>query len=588
MDISAGINDLRQRLMQSLIQEGEHAFWEGYLSSSALSTALSCLALAQSPNEKDHQQIHAGIQYLLADQNEDGGWGDTFNSPSNISTSLLVWSSLKVCATDIPEGFKATERLLVYIKGVVGSTEPDELVKHIQQKYGKDKTFAVPILMALCIGGCLGSGPDAWRKLPALPFELAALPQSLFAHLRLPVVSYALPALIAIGLVKHKHTPSRVLPMRWMRAGLERRCLKTLEHIQPENGGFLEASPLTAFVAMALSQAGLPDHEVTGKSLEFLRSSQRIDGSWPIDTNLSTWVTSLAVHALPDEDLQEQSKNIAAWYQSQQFKEVHPYTGALPGAWAWSPLPGAVPDADDTSGAINALVKLGVKDADIYKAAVEWLMKLQNKNGGMPTFCQGWGTLPFDQSCVDISAHALRAFEACRSYVDDELSEKMDRSIQRMITYLDKQQDEDGSFIPLWFGNQNVKDHKNYVLGTARVLQGLQSVSGAANTRRRAAHFLWTQQHDDGSWGASSDGKGTMEETGIVLEALSGELDLDPRRMKSLQKAAHYLCCQLELPIEAKPIGLYFASLWYSESMYPLCFALAGLRAYKNLGDKND
>ena len=36
-----------------------------------------------------------------------------------------------------------------------------------------------------------------------VPFELAALPQAWFGALQLPVVSYALPALIAIGQVRH-------------------------------------------------------------------------------------------------------------------------------------------------------------------------------------------------------------------------------------------------------------------------------------------------------------------------------------------------------------------------------------------------
>ena len=38
---------------------------------------------------------------------------------------------------------------------------------------------------------------------------------------------------------------------------------------------------------------------------EFLAAAARPDGSWPIDSNLSLWLTTLAVNALPaggDED----------------------------------------------------------------------------------------------------------------------------------------------------------------------------------------------------------------------------------------------------------------------------------------------
>ena len=38
------------------------------------------------------------------------------------------------------------------------------------------------------------------------------------------------------------------------------------------------------------------------------------------------------------------------WLLEQQYTERHPYTGADPGGWGWTDLPGSVPDADDTPG----------------------------------------------------------------------------------------------------------------------------------------------------------------------------------------------------------------------------------------------
>ena len=46
---------------------------------------------------------------------------------------------------------------------------------------------------------------------------------------------------------------------------------------------------------------------------------------------------------------------IAAWLMDQQYRGVHPFTGAAPGGWAWTDLPGGMPDADDTAGALVAL-----------------------------------------------------------------------------------------------------------------------------------------------------------------------------------------------------------------------------------------
>src|SRR5207237_3014700 len=71
---------------------------------------------------------------------------------------------------------------------------PEQLAEAVRGRYGKDRTFATPILTTCALAGLVD-----WKEVPPLPFELAVLPQSWFRLLRLHVVSYALPALIAIG-----------------------------------------------------------------------------------------------------------------------------------------------------------------------------------------------------------------------------------------------------------------------------------------------------------------------------------------------------------------------------------------------------
>ncbi len=94
-----------------------------------------------------------------------------------------------------------------------------------------------------------------WKEVPRLPFEAAALPQSWYRFARMPVVSYALPALIAIGQCVHHHrgtwNPLTRL-LRWLTRG---RTLQVLRRIQPTSGGYLEATPLTSFVVMALASS---------------------------------------------------------------------------------------------------------------------------------------------------------------------------------------------------------------------------------------------------------------------------------------------------------------------------------------------
>src|SRR5262249_19182768 len=152
----------------------------------------------------------------------------------------------------------------------------------------------------LALAGKLGDGQEGWRSVPQLPFELAALPHAWFHHLRLPVVSYALPALIAIGQVRHHFVPSRNPAARALRVAVREKTHALLRDMQPESGGYLEATPLTSFVVMSLAAMRRVDSPVVGAGVRFLMDSKRVDGSWPIDTNLATWVTTLAIGALAD------------------------------------------------------------------------------------------------------------------------------------------------------------------------------------------------------------------------------------------------------------------------------------------------
>ena len=134
---------------------------------------------------------------------------------------------------------------------------------------------------------------------------------------------------------------------RVLRNAAREKTLQVLEQIQPSNGGFLEATPLTSFVTMSLAGCGLADHPVARKGIEFLHASVRADGSWPIDTHLATWVTTLSVNAL-GEDLPDDARApIREWLLKQQYREVHPYRRRAR-RLVLDALARGVPDADDT------------------------------------------------------------------------------------------------------------------------------------------------------------------------------------------------------------------------------------------------
>jgi squalene-hopene/tetraprenyl-beta-curcumene cyclase len=598
------LTNTRRHLLNS---RGAHGHWEGALSSSALSTATAVIALegfANSPSCEDRlalkRLIDNGLSWLTRTQNADGGWGDTILSHSNISTTSLVWAAY---SGHERVHWETVQRCEGWLRQRAGNLEPAHLSKVISDCYGKDRTFSVPILTTLALRDRLGNQQSAWKLVPQLPFELAAFPHKWYARLKLPVVSYALPALIAIGLVRHTHRPTRNPVALMARYLFRERTLRVLEEIQPSSGGFLEATPLTSFVALSLVGAGLHDYHVTQACIQFLIQSVREDGSWPIDTNLATWLTTLAVNALNPSTAQagnvplEFIEQIREWVAGQQSQVEHPYTHAAPGAWAWTDLPGGVPDADDTSGALIAMHELtGGTAVTAAQSGVRWLLDLQNHDGGIPTFCKGWGLLPFDRSSADITAHALRAWSCWHELLPADLQERVRQSSRKALHFLKRQQNPDGSWAPLWFGNQDVQGEQNLVYGTSRVLLALSTCqalisTGPVETPDLVAGTQWllNVQNSDGGWGGAAGTPSSIEETALALEALAATNKnaevLETESANAIRQGLTWLAKATEFgkQFPPSPIGFYFARLWYYEKLYPVIYTMAALTRARQL-----
>jgi len=597
------LSKVRRQLLSMRTDRGN---WQGRLSSSALATATAVGALSLTDGDEHKDLVENGLKWLCDNVNADGGWGDTPVSESNISTTVLCWAAFGFAGGD-EENSDIVAGCEKWLTNAAGGLLPGQLADAIYRRYGGDRTFAVPILTMCALAGRLGDDP--WDMIVPLPFELAIFPHRLYKWLNLSVVSYALAALIAIGQVHfHNHKPSN-----WFTALIRKfargRTLKKLTQIQPDNGGFLEAITLTSFVVMSLASTGQKDHVVAAKGMGFVRSTVRGDGSWAIDTDLATWVTTLSVNALsqaPDfgEVLDEESRSgILRWLMDQQYKELHPYVNADPGGWAWTDKPGGVPDADDTAGAIIALKNLALVDADVTAAArkgLGWLMNIQNRDGGIPTFCRGWKDLPFDRSSPDLSAHTLAAMGVWLDQVDDAFAKKIRISAKKAIEFLNCSQHANGSWVPLWFGNEAADYQQNPTYGTARVLLGLAHLNESLLRPYYpmvidAAKFLVKIQNDDGGWGGAAGIKSSIEETSLASDALAALFEV-----MGLHGQNGFPVGQIEAAVEGggqwlidrfsgskeiapSPIGLYFASLWYHEQLYPWIFAVSALQRVAGL-----
>lgn len=563
------IGALQKQLLQKQSPDG---MWRGRLSSSAISTSVSVFALSMIDSNKYAAHIRKGTAWLKETMQADGSWGDTVESPSNLTATLLSYASL--CAVDSPP-----LRTKEYLDARFGGSTDRHIIRGVLACYGSDLTFSVPILVMCALAGVV----SRWDDIPPLPFELSVLPQRFFRFLQLPVVSYAIPALIAVGILRYrKGKKSLLAPLREM---FVRPALNVLEKLQPSNGGFLEAAPLTAFVSMCMSGAGYREHAATQKAAAFLTSTVRDDGSWPIDTDLAGWVTSLSVKALGDDITDRAS--LAARLRQNAFTCRHPFTGAKPGGWGWSDLPGAVPDADDTAGALIALhILLDGKYTPEAERGIEWLLALQNKDGGMPTFCKGWGKLPFDRSSADISAHAFLAIELWQRVLPVKLQRRCASAGRRLLRWMEREQAADGSWTPLWFGDQDAEDERSLVYGTAVAADYLLSTGHpqAFQMATKGAEYLLSVQNTDGGWGGAASLPSKVTLTARALPAIVVYMGADN---EAVGKGVDYLCRMYQAGRinQPEPIGLYFARLWYSEEIYPIAFVLQALKRIETATD---
>lgn len=572
--IDTWIDEATSLLLSKRTQGG---LWRGELSSSAISTAVAIFALRQIDANRYAETIQRGAEWLLHTMQADGSWGDSIESPSNMTATLLTYAAL--FAMD-----QAPEATRHYLSKRFGGVTDEAIIKGVLTYYGKDLTFSVPILVMCASAGVIHD----WERIPPLPFELSVLPQRLFRFLQLPVVSYAIPALIAVGILRFQRGKQGILsPLR--------RCfiapsLRVLERLQPVHGGFLEAAPLTAFVSMCLSCAGFRSHPVTQKAAQFLLNTVRPDGSWPIDTDISGWVTSISIKVLADDLPIDDRRSLDRQLCANAFTYPHPFTGARPGGWGWSDLPGAVPDADDTSGALVALSTLrkGVPCPEVVHG-IEWLLALQNRDGGMPTFCKGWGKLPFDRSSPDISAHALLAFVSWQAVLPTELQARCQRSIQRLLDWMKQAQAADGSWSPLWFGDQDAPQEQSLVYGTATATEYLSASSDplAVLLAAKGVRYLLAAQNSDGGWGGTKGAPSKVTLTAKALSALASYPDCDPQ---AIERGFDWLYQRYTdgTWLQREPIGLYFARLWYSEELYSLTFVLQALKKLKQYNERTE
>jgi len=241
------------------------------------------------------------------------------------------------------------------------------------------------------------------------------------------------------------------------------------------------------------------------------------------------WDTALACHALMeagDAEAEDKARAGLDWLKDRQvldtvgdWAEWKP--DVRPGGWAFQYNNDHYPDLDDTAvvvmamdralrpaGMEPAMAGAGTGGSARYDEAIsrgrEFVEGLQSRNGGWGAFDADntyyfLNNIPFsdhgallDPPTADVTARCVGMLA--------QLGEKADAGqMKAAIDYLEKEQEEDGS----WYGRWGV----NYVYGTWSVLNALNAAGLDPDHPMmvRAADWLISIQNEDGGWGEDCD-----------------------------------------------------------------------------------
>ena len=518
--------------------------WAGDLSSSALATAIATVALRRHAPTRLAGALRRGTEWLAATPQADGGWGDAIVDDSTINATALAVAALHM---EDPARYAAAigrgRRWLDERGGFAAINDPERA------------TLSGPCRTVWAMAGLV-----PWRAIRPLPVEISLLPTPIRR-----TISTTFPAFLSLAMLHDRHRP--LAPVRRpLRRWCAARGRRWLLRAQCADGGFEESAFLTSIVAMCLIETAATD--VAKRAAGYVEGAQRADGSWPIDRDLETFDSALAVQALamdgkPLDTASDEA--LRRWLLATQFQEVCFPTGARPGGWAWC-RPGGWPDMDDTSAALRALLRLGVPAHDpAIRDGLAFMRWMQNRDGSWSTFVKN-SPMPFDRSCPYITGHALAACAEAGLGPPDP-------AVRRALAYLGRAQRRDGRFEAIWF--------RNWVAGTASVLEALVLLGlGGGGMARAAADWLRSAQRADGGWGGEGIAS-SAEETAWAVSALllhDAAANREPAR-----RGVDWLLAQ-QRPDGTWPtavIGLYYSTLWYSDSMYAVALPLQALAAFR-------
>ena len=547
-------------------------YWWGELESNPTMEA-EYLMLTYFLEVEDKERWRKLVNHIRSRQQEDGSWGQYYEAPGDVSTSVECYFALKLAgvSADRPEMKKARDFILS--KG--GVPEVRIFTKIWLSLFGQWEWKGTPAMLPEIV--LLPTWApfniyrfSSWARATVVPMtiilseqpskpappwatidELYPTPRQLTDYsLRKPKSLFSVRTMLLMA-----DSVLRLYNGLPIKPGRDRAIRKVMEWImsrQEADGSWGGIQPPWVYSLIALKHMGFSmDHPVMRKGFEGFEKFGIEEGdTWRVQACVSpVWDTCLAAIGLLDSGLAPDHpalQRAGYWMLDEQVTSGGDWQvnvkGVEPGGWAFEFANDTYPDVDDAAEVLIALKEIRLdregesKKAQAIRRGVDWMLAMQCSNGGWAAFDKdndaGYvAKIPFsdfgetlDAPSVDVTAHVLEALGKLGYSKDFE-------PLLRGYQYIRSEQEPDGP----WFGRWGV----NYIYGTGAVLPALEAIGEDMSQPyvRKAVDWLLAHQNPDGGWGEScasyvdwewrGRGPSTPSQTAWALLALmsAGEID---------------------------------------------------------------
>ncbi len=621
-EVAAAVDRGRAGLLARQRPDGH---WVGELEGDTILESEFVLLLAFL-GKYDDPRIKLCANYLLKKQLPTGGWPNYTDGPAEISVSVKAYLALKIAGhpADSPHmqraaeviralgGAEATNSFTRFYLALLGqlpysacASVPAEIILlprwfyfNVYAMSAWSRTIFVPLSIV-----------DAYKPVTPLPAEMGV--RELFLH---PPETPRWPAKPT---AKWLSWTNFFLGVDWcfktlerwkltpLRSRAVRKAVNWMRERYADSDGVGAIFPPMVYNVIVLRCLGIPEDDAEFKwAMKQLEDLCIFEGdTLRLQPCVSpVWDTALSLIGVADAGQGEKSPECEAavsWLLDKEVRRAGDWSktvrGVEPGGWFFEYRNGFYPDTDDTSMVLIALARSGhalrEAPAGAIHRAVNWLLAMQNRDGGWAAFDkdidkQILERVPFadhnamlDPSCPDITARVLEGLSHYGFRVGQP-------PVDAAIRFILSRQEESGA----WFGRWGV----NYVYGTWQVLVGLDAVGFdmASLPVRRAVRWLKEAQNADGGWGESCKSYDDPAEAGKGVStasqtawALLGLLAAGEAASPEARAGAEYLVGTQRADgdwTEEPFTGTGFPRVFYLKyHMYAVYFPLMALARYR-------